>query len=83
MRDAHGYKAFPMATGSREPDFGSQSTNEQHSQMKGPTNLHLPDSFPVWGGGQGQRLPVHGVLRLVPELKLKQAVTKASLKGGG
>lgn len=36
MRDAHGYKAFPMAAGSREPDFGSQSTNEQHSQMKGP-----------------------------------------------
>lgn len=72
MRDAHGYKALPMATGSREPDFGSQSTNEQHSQMKGPTNVHLPDSFPLWGAGQEQRVPVHGVLCLVPELKLNQ-----------
>lgn len=83
MWDAHGYKAFPMATGSREPDFGSQSTNEQHGQMKGPTNLHLPDSFPLWGAGQERRLPTHGVLCLVPELKLNQVVTKASLKGGG
>lgn len=83
MWDAHGYKAFPMATGSREPDFGSQSTNEQHDQMKRPTNLHLPDSFPPWGAGQEQRLPTHGVLCLVPELKLNQVVTKASLKGSG
>lgn len=83
MWDVHGYKAFPMATGSREPDFGSQSTNEQHGRMKGPTNLHLPDSFPLWGAGQERRLPTHGVLCLVPELKLNQVVTKASLKGGG
>lgn len=60
----------PWATGSRKPDFGSQSTNEQHSQMKGPTNLHLPDSFPLWGAGQERRLPVHRVLCLVPEQKL-------------
>lgn len=30
-------KAFSTATESREPDFGSQSTKEQHNLMKGPT----------------------------------------------
>lgn len=50
-----GTKAFPTATGSREPDFGSQSTKEQHGREEGTRNLHLAGSFPPCEGGERGR----------------------------
>jgi len=50
-----GTKAFPTATGSREPHFGSQSTNEQHGRGEGTRSLRLPTSFPPCKGGEQGR----------------------------
>lgn len=48
-----GTEAFPVATGSREPDFGSQSTNKQHGRAEGTCDPHLPGSFPLSKAGSG------------------------------